>query len=166
MNEDIWVSIEVSLKFVPEGSINNISALVQIMAWRRPDDKPLCEPMMNTLLTHTCGTRPQWVKNASYVVFTTHVEMEIHPALLTFKDLIIDVISSSSTGSTNMECKFLSVIFTVGDLSSRGILFANVRPILIKKESKPSEISFCRWQCYCLWYILNLIREVGAKWNS
>ena len=43
-------------------AINNISALVQIMAWRRPGDKPLPEPMMACLLTHTCITRPQWVK--------------------------------------------------------------------------------------------------------
>ena len=41
-----------SLKFVPEGSINNISALVQIMAWRRPGDKLLSEPVMDSLLTH------------------------------------------------------------------------------------------------------------------
>ena len=39
-----------------------IPALVQIMAWRRPGDKPLSEPMMVSLLTHICVTRPQWVK--------------------------------------------------------------------------------------------------------
>ena len=32
--------------FVPMGSINNIPALVQVMGWRRPGDKPLFEPMM------------------------------------------------------------------------------------------------------------------------
>ena len=32
------------------------------MAWRRTGDKPLCEPMMVSLLTHICVTRPQWVK--------------------------------------------------------------------------------------------------------
>ena len=32
------------------------------MAWRRPGDKPLSEPMMVSLLTHICVTRPQWVK--------------------------------------------------------------------------------------------------------
>ena len=32
------------MKFVPKGPINNIPALVQIMAWRRPGDKPLSEP--------------------------------------------------------------------------------------------------------------------------
>ena len=39
-------SIEISLKFVPTGSINNAPALVQIMAWCRSGDKPLSEPMM------------------------------------------------------------------------------------------------------------------------
>ena len=34
-NENVWISIKISLKFLPEGSINNIPALVQIMAWRR-----------------------------------------------------------------------------------------------------------------------------------
>ena len=35
LNENIGISIEMSLEFVPKGTINNISALVQIMAWRR-----------------------------------------------------------------------------------------------------------------------------------
>ena len=34
------------MKFVSKGPINNIPALVQIMAWRRPGDKPLSEQMM------------------------------------------------------------------------------------------------------------------------
>ena len=42
--------------------MNNIPALVQIMAWRRPGDKTLSEPMMVSLPTHLCVTRPQWVK--------------------------------------------------------------------------------------------------------
>ena len=52
MNENVRISINISLKFVPKGLINNIPALVQIMAWRRPGDKPLSEPMMVSLLTH------------------------------------------------------------------------------------------------------------------
>ena len=31
------------------------------MAWRRPGDKPLSEPRMESLLTHICVIRPQWV---------------------------------------------------------------------------------------------------------
>ena len=32
LNENVWIPIKFSLKFVPKGQINNISALVQIMA--------------------------------------------------------------------------------------------------------------------------------------
>ena len=46
LNENVWFSINISLKFVPRGPINNIPTLVQKMAWRRPGDKPLSEPMM------------------------------------------------------------------------------------------------------------------------
>ena len=46
LNENVWISIKISRNFVPKGPINNISALVQIMAWRRPGDKPWSEPMM------------------------------------------------------------------------------------------------------------------------
>ena len=39
LNENVWIPIEISLKFVPKDPINNIPALVQIMAWRQPGDK-------------------------------------------------------------------------------------------------------------------------------
>ena len=64
LNENVWIPIKISLKFVPKSPINNIPALVQIMAWRRPGDKPLSEPMMVRLPTHICVTRPQWVNNS------------------------------------------------------------------------------------------------------
>ena len=62
VNEYVKITIKFSPKFVPKGPINNIPALVQIMAWRRPGDKPLSEPVMVSLLTHICVTRPHWVK--------------------------------------------------------------------------------------------------------
>ena len=62
LNENVWISSKISLKFVPKGPVNNIPALVQIMAWRRPGDKPLSEAMMVNLPTHICVSRPQWVK--------------------------------------------------------------------------------------------------------
>ena len=46
LNENISILIKISLKFISKGPINNIPALVQIMAWRRPGDKPLSKPMM------------------------------------------------------------------------------------------------------------------------
>ena len=53
------IALKISPKFVPKVRINNIPALVQIMAWRRPGDKPLTEPMMVSLLTHICVIRHQ-----------------------------------------------------------------------------------------------------------
>ena len=61
LNEYVWISLKISLKLIPRVRINNILALVQIRAWRRPVAKPLSEPMMVRSLTHICATRPQWV---------------------------------------------------------------------------------------------------------
>ena len=60
LNENARISLKKSLKFVPKVRINNIPALVQIMAWRRSGDKPLSESMVVNLLKHICVTRPQW----------------------------------------------------------------------------------------------------------
>ena len=68
LNENVWISIKISLKFVSKGPINCMTALVQIMAWRRPGDKPLSEPMLVSLLTHIGVTLPQWVNRN--VIFT------------------------------------------------------------------------------------------------
>ena len=46
LNENVWIPIKISQKFVPKGPSNNIPALVQIMAGRRTGNKPLSEPMM------------------------------------------------------------------------------------------------------------------------
>ena len=58
LNENVWISIRISLKFVHKGPINNSPALVQIIAWRHPDDKPLSEPMMASLSAHIHAIRP------------------------------------------------------------------------------------------------------------
>ena len=63
LNENVRISIKISLKFVPKGPTINIPALVQIMAWRRSGDKPLSEQTLVSLLTHICVTRPQWVNS-------------------------------------------------------------------------------------------------------
>ena len=66
LNENVWIPIKISLKFVPKVQINNIPALVQILAWRRTGDKPLSEPMMVSLLTHICVTLPQLVNKRGH----------------------------------------------------------------------------------------------------
>ena len=62
LNENFSISNKISLKYVPWCLIDNMAALVQIMAWRRPGTKPLSVPMMFSLLMHICFARPQWVK--------------------------------------------------------------------------------------------------------
>ena len=45
-NENVWISIMISLKFIPKGIFNDITALVQIM--------PLPEAMIARVPTHIC----------------------------------------------------------------------------------------------------------------
>ena len=84
-NENEWNLPRISLKFDPKVRINNIPALVQIMAWRRLGAKPLSEPIMVILLTHICVTRPQWVKfmNTSFKIAhrwiaTVHISRQVN----------------------------------------------------------------------------------------
>ena len=74
LNDNVLISIKISLKFAPKGQINNIPALVSIMAWRRLGDKPLSVPRMESLLTHICVTRPQWVIHAN--THNTHINQK------------------------------------------------------------------------------------------
>ena len=46
VHENVKISIQITLKFIPKGPINKKSELVQIMAWCQTSDKPLFEPMM------------------------------------------------------------------------------------------------------------------------
>ena len=63
LNENVWILIRISLRFVPTVPIDNKPALVKIMAWRLPGDKPLSEPIMVSLLMMHIGiTWPQWVE--------------------------------------------------------------------------------------------------------
>ena len=73
----MWISLKIPLKFVRKGPINNIPVLVQIMAWRRPGDKPLSEPMLVFVPMHICVTRPQWV-NAAWKLPHFHKYISSH----------------------------------------------------------------------------------------
>ena len=57
-------------RFVRKGPINNIPSFVLTMARRRPDDKPLSEPMMITVLTHIWVTWPQCITLGKCIVVT------------------------------------------------------------------------------------------------
>ena len=80
LNENVWIPIKISLKFVLKGRINNIPALVQIMAWPRPGDEPLSEPVMVNLPTHKCVTPPQWVNSLVLGRFQRYFQISNFPA--------------------------------------------------------------------------------------
>ena len=65
LSETVRISIDISLKFVPKDQINNIPALVQIMVWCQPGNKPSSEPMVVRSPMHICITLPQWVNSMS-----------------------------------------------------------------------------------------------------
>ena len=77
LNENVCISTEISLTFVPKGPMNNMPALVQITASRRTGDNQLSEPMMVSLLTQICVTRPHWVKRTKTVSWTSRYLVEI-----------------------------------------------------------------------------------------
>ena len=54
LNENVSMLLKISLKFVRNVTINNIPALVQIMACCRPGGNPLSEAVMVRLLRHIC----------------------------------------------------------------------------------------------------------------
>ena len=69
LNENVWLSTKISLNFYDGCPINHFPALVQIMAWRRPGDKPLSDLMMVSLMTHICITWPQWDKQPAVQIW-------------------------------------------------------------------------------------------------
>ena len=121
LNENAWILLEILLKFVPKVQINNIPALVQIMAWRRSGDKPLSEPMMVSLLTHICITLPQWVNQKPISVAV----MSCHPPS--------KIISYAA-------CIFLEQRVTLGCLSEAGVY--HMLSIMIKVTD---QLDGCFW---------------------
>ena len=73
LNENVRILIKISLKFVAKGPLNNTPTLVQIMAWRRPGNKPLSEPMVVWLPTHICVTWLQWLHLNAFSVWMTMI---------------------------------------------------------------------------------------------
>ena len=50
LNENVWISIKISLNFVAKDPNVNKLALLQVMTCRRTGDKPLPEPMMTRFI--------------------------------------------------------------------------------------------------------------------
>ena len=59
--EKIRIFIRISLKFVPDGPVDNESSLVRVMVWRLVGAKPLPEPMTQRTTHNIAYARAQWV---------------------------------------------------------------------------------------------------------
>ena len=91
LNENVIISLNFSLKIVLKVRINNIQALVQIMAGRQPGDKPLSEPMVVYSLTHICVTRPQWVNKLRPRQHGRHCPDDVFKYIFLNENVIISV---------------------------------------------------------------------------
>ena len=105
LNENVWISLKFSLEFVPKARINNITALIQIMAWYRSGDKLLSEPMVISLLAHICVTRPHWVyikQPWSNVELSSKVFHGIRPSPLTYSRVTCALLREYTCGITTL----------------------------------------------------------------
>ena len=108
---------------------NNIAALVQIMAWRRPGDKPLSGPMMVRLPTHICVTRPQWVIPSHHYSFYVPITYFCHLVLQ-----FIWLLTKESEQTKHKYWKFLSIPSYIKH-SLRGNFVCNFNSYTLQIES-------------------------------
>ena len=169
-NENCCILITFSLKYVRKGPIDNNSASVQIMAWRRSGDKSLSEPMMISLPTHICVTRPQWVNSfppsAAYMhrrtgsaliqvmacrlfddITWTRADLLSTEPLMNFSEMWIEM---QNFPFMKMHLKMLSAaILSRGRRVNWHIAEFGHWSLIHRKISKCSEIcQVCQQQCY------------------
>ena len=73
--------------------------------------------------------------------FSNIADISSYPGALSFKDIIIWLISPSVTGSKKIDCSILSPIKLTGWFRTCGIALASVGPMLTKKSLNLSEIT-------------------------
>ena len=146
------------MKFVPNGPINNISALAQIMAWRQAGDKPLSEPLMVRLPTHYIYSEQH--EKIKYVL-----EKKKWPHCLTHWGWMTHICISNLTiiGSDNglLPGRRQAIIWTNDGILLIGPLGTNFNKILIKiyissSKKMPLKMSSGKWRSFCLG--LNVLR--------
>ena len=141
-NKNIWILINISLKYVSKGPIDYIPALVQIMAWRRPGDKPLSEPMMVSLLMHMYVTGPQWGNDCSFII-------------LEYKMILVIAICSKVNRSLRILWQKLTCDFFTSDISLYQVcLWASIYCLVrVSTLNHGMPLKTGQLQCMCSEYI-------------
>ena len=110
------------------------------MAWHRPGDKPLSEPMMARLLTHICITLPQWVKkknnNSAFLLLDVYV-------IYAYGCICMGVNASFSNRNVHM-CTFLLQNGALWDICLM-------------------HYGICEMGLLCTWFILSLLWLVTGR---
>ena len=101
------------------------------MAWRRPGDKPLSEPMMFSLLMHVCVTQLQWVNTSTGYNIALELELGWR---LTLETRILSVLTQWG-GVTHICVIKLTIIGSDNGLSPgrhQAIICTNAGILLIR----------------------------------
>ena len=77
LNEKFCILIQMSLKFVPLGPIDNKAALVQVIAWRRTVENPLPEPTFTWFTDAYMQHSGRWVLTENIYGDTKLPQMDI-----------------------------------------------------------------------------------------
>ena len=123
LNENVWILLMFSLNFVPYVWINNIPALVQTMAWCRPGDKPLPEPMMVSLPMQLCVTQPHSVKsggcftNVSRTLQDTSLKMFFFRNRTSYENFKLKLCMCTQSHALGTHTKFQPEILTINVIS-------------------------------------------------
>ena len=113
------MNFDINLEFVTKGPINNIPALVQIMAWRWPGDRPLCEPMMIRIPTLICVTLPRPNELITDVICLTSVYFEILTNdYITWNYILTSNVVSKSETANRLALCHISILIYYGKLKS------------------------------------------------
>ena len=97
INEKVCILIWIPPKCVPKGPIDNNSALVQVMAWRRIGDKPLPETEMIQFTDTYMRRSGRWVK---LKIVIDGWDISCHSAL---RWMLLDLTDDKSTSKTSVD---------------------------------------------------------------
>ena len=89
LKESVTISIQMSLKFAPEGPINSKSSLVQAMAWCQTGDKPWPEPMLTQFTNAYMWHWGRWVNLASTLSQRHHFTDDIFKLRFSWREIAV-----------------------------------------------------------------------------
>ena len=166
VNEKFRILIKIALKFVPQGPIDNISALVSIMAWRQIGDKPLSKPILTRFTDAYMRHLGGWVKNVHndclYLDLTT--DDYLYPQVIWIKSfphwsrvthICVDNLTIIDSDNGLSPGRSQAIIWTSARMLLIGPLVTNFGEIVFKirifsLKKMHLKTSSVKWRPFCL----------------